>query len=147
MNKSELVFDYLKDSLIQWNEKTTQNSVDGDGFNENNVVDIDIGALPKSNEFDYIYMSPPIVNQSGVTTGSQGVQRSTQTFVIDTYCKRKGIGNDAKRKTLQDMRKNTEFISNLFAKQGFTIMLQMADLNYNNNSTARQVITVTKTFV
>lgn len=147
MNKSFEVYKYLKDALIAWKPKTSHITVSGAGFNESNVVNIEMDVLPNTSAFDYVFIAPPILNQRGRTTGARGVQQSTQTFVIDVYSRRSGVGVEMKKKTLRAMHENVEFISNLFARQGFLITTPMMDLDYSGNGTIRQVINVTKTFI
>ena len=146
MNGNTLVFEYLLSSLVEWKPKLTNNTVNGVGFNADNVVNIETGALPPANTFDYVYIAPPRISQGGVTTGAQGVQRSTETYVLDIYTKRIGVGNLMKRNTLEAMYENYNFISNMFARQGFMIVLAMTDMDYSGNGTARQVLNITRTF-
>ncbi len=146
MNKHIEIFEYLRDELMNWRFKETNPTVNGIGFNLDNVREIE-SSLPSATEFDYVYVSPPIINERGVTTGARETQRSTQTFTIDIYSRRLGSGAAAKRNTLAAIHENSTFISNLFAKHGFIISMSKADLNYNNNNTARQVINITKTFI
>lgn len=146
MNKHLELFEYIKEELIKWKHKPTNPTIDGIGFNDDQVKEI-TGSIPSANEFDYVYISPPIINQSGLTTGTRGVQRSTQTFTIDVYCRRDGRGIAAKKDTLVAIHENTNFISNLVAKQGFIITMPNADLDFNNNGTARQIMNITKVFI
>lgn len=146
MSKASEIFNYLQDSLIQWKPKTSNPTVNGEGFSADNVRNIE-GSLPPTNEFDYVYIAPPIVNETALTTGSRGVKQTTHTYVIDIYCKRLGMGNAGKRATLQAMEENTDFISRLFIEQGFLVTRPRADLNYSGNHTARQVMNITKTFI
>ncbi len=146
MNKFEDVFEFLKKELIEWKPKDTTPDKSGIGFNDYNVKEI-LGTLPTTSVFDYVYVSPPVMASSGLTTGSRNVQRSTQTFTIDIYCKRGGTGNKMKEETFKALRENTDFISNLFASQGFIIGGSPADLNFQGSNTARQILNITRTFI
>lgn len=146
MNKFDDVFEYLLKELVEWKPKTTTPDQNGTGFNEHNVRQI-LGTLPPAIIFDYVYLSPPVMASSGLTTGSREIQRTTQTFTIDIYCRRGGTGNKMKEQTFKAIRETSDFIGNLFAKQGFIISGPPADLNFQGNDTARQVLNVTRTFI
>ena len=138
MDNSLEIYEYLKKCLIDWDE---------DRWNDENIMYIEMGSLPTSPSFDYIFLSPPIINQQGITTGSRGVQRSTQTYVLDIYTKRIGLGNASKRASRQALIENVNFVSDIFARLGFTISMPQADLNYSGNGTIRQIMNITKTFI
>lgn len=146
MNKFDEIFEYLKKELIEWKPKETTPDKSGVGFNEFNIKDI-LGTLPTVTVFDYVYVSPPVLAGSGLTTGSRNVQRSTQTFTIDIYCRRNGTGNKMKEETFKALRETTDFISDLFASQGFIISGSPADLNFQGSDTARQILNITRTFI
>lgn len=146
MNKFDDVYEYLKTELIKWKPKDTLPDVNGEGFNEHNVRPI-LGTLPTTIIFDYVYLSPPVLASSGLTTGSREVQRSTQTYTIDIYCRRGGTGNKMKEDTFRAMRELSSFITDIFARQGFIISGSPADLNFQGNDIARQVLNVTRTFI
>lgn len=146
MSKASEIFKHLQETLIEWKPKTTNATADGEGFNTENIRNIE-GSLPPTNDFDYIYIAPPIINETALTTGSRGVKRTTHTYVIDVYCRRLGVGSAGKLATLEAMIENANFISDLFITQGFLVTRPRADLNYSGNGTARQVMNVTKTFI
>ncbi len=146
MSRGQETFEYLRDSLIEWKEKTTLNNVNGEGFNEDNVVNI-LGNLPTSNIFDYVYIHPPVSSRTSLTTGSRNTKRITETSTIDVYCRRIGNSNEGKRQTLDAMYEIVDKISEIFEVQGFLITESFTDLNYNNNNTIRKVMNITKTYI
>lgn len=146
MSRGQETFEYLRDSLIEWKEKTTLNNVNGEGFNEDNVVNI-LGNLPTSNIFDYVYIHPPVSNRTSLTTGSRNTKRITETSTIDVYCRRIGNANEGKIQTLEAMYEIVDKISEIFEVQGFLITESFTDLNYNNNNTIRKVMNITKTYI
>ena len=146
MNKFDEIFEYLLNELVKWKPKTTTPDINGIGFNKHNVKQI-LGTLPTAIVFDYVYLSPPVMASSGLTTGSRQVQKTTQTFTVDIYCRRGGTGNKMKEETFKAIRELSDFISDIFARQGFIISGSPADLNFQGNDTARQVLNVTRTFI
>lgn len=146
MSRGQETFEYLRDSLIEWKEKTTLNDVNGAGFNEDNVVNI-LGNLPTANIFDYVYIHPPVSSRTSLTTGSRNTKRITETSTIDVYCRRIGNANEGKIKTLEAMYEIVDKISEIFEVQGFLITESFTDLNYNNNNTIRKVMNITKTYI
>lgn len=147
MSKGQKTFEYLRDSLIAWKSKNTPNNENGEGFNENNVVNIETGALPTALIFDFVYIHPPISNRRANTTGSRNTKTITETSTIDVYCRRVGNGNEGKRRTLEAMYEITDKISEIFDTQGFIVTETFTDLNYGGNSTIRKVMNVTKTYI
>ncbi len=146
MNNFEEVFEYLKDNLINWKYKDTTPNVSGEGFNDHNVMEI-VGTLPAANIFDYVFIQQPLMNNTNMTTGNNHIQKSTQTYTIEVYCKRGGTGNAMKRATQKALLDNVSFITNLFANIGFIISVSPPNLRHLTDDTARQVITITKTFI
>ena len=145
MDKHKEVFDFIKDALIEWKPKNTNLTIAGTGFNEWNIREF-ANTLPTTHEFDYVYVSPPIINESGITTGARGVQRSTQTFTIEVYCLREGAAGAAqKRATLWGLHETTQFIRDLLARHGFIISMPRADFSEGNHG--RQTINATITFI
>ena len=146
MSRGQETFEYLRDSLIEWKYKDTMNNVSGEGFNEDNVVNI-LGNLPTQTVFDYVYIHPPVSSRTALTTGSRNTKRITETSTIDVYCRRIGNANEGKRKTLEAMYEIVDKISEVFEAQGFLITESFTDLNYNNNNTIRKVMNITKTYI
>ena len=147
MKNKNKVFNLIKDELIKWKPKTTPNNIDGQGFNNKNVMPIASGSLPDTLEFDYVYIAPPITNARAVTTGSKG-KTSTETYVIEIYTLRLGkIGDDTKIKTQEGADETYEFIEELLIGQGFLVARTLTDLNYNNANIARYVLNATKRFI
>lgn len=146
MNESNHVFNYLKSSLIAWKPYTTTGDTKDQGFDDASVVNVELGSIPGETVFDYVFMSPPITTGGGLTTGSPGTQRITQTFNIDIYCRRRGVGKTQKINTLNGMYEIKEFIENIFSKQGFLFTSPIPDMDYTGNSTTRQTIIITRTF-
>lgn len=147
MNHHLEIYQFLLDALVKWKPKVGNPTVSGEGFNNMNVSFIQPTGLPDIYEFDLVYVGTPIISSSGVTTGAGGVQRSTETYTLDTYTKRRGAGTDGRINTLNALNENTAFITNLLASQGFMINMSQPDLSYANTLIARQVITATKTFI
>lgn len=147
MTNKNKVFNLIKENLINWKPKNTTNNIEGEGFNEVNVVPIASRSLPNTLEFDYVFVAPPIKNSSAVTTGSKG-KTSTETYVIEIYTLRLGkLGDDRKIKTQIGADENYEFIENLLISQGFLVARTLTDLNYNNANIARYVLSATKRFI
>lgn len=147
MNSHEKLHQYLLGELTEWKPKEGNPTVSGEGFNNYNVVMLEPNVLPKIYEYDLVYIGNPIVNARGITSGSRGVQRSTQTYMIDIYTKRGGSGNVGRIETLKASNENAKVIADLLSKQGFIISMPQADLNYANTLVARQVMNVTRTFI
>lgn len=146
MSKFTEIFEYLRDELIAWKHKDTMPNVSGEGFNDRNVLDI-VGTLPTANVFDFVYIRPPVMANQKLTTGTHNTERSTQTYTIEVFCKRGGTGNSMKRATREALEETTSYIINLFSRLGFTISVTAPDLRYLDDNTARQIITITKTFI
>ncbi len=142
MNINESLYQLLKQRLIEWKPE-----VDGIGWNEDNVLDIEPMSIPEETPFDFLHIGMPTKNETPVTTGSPHIQQSVQTFTVDIYSRRAGAGNAMKRATKQAIEENTEFVTNFFASLGFTAQMPNPDLNYSGNSTARQPIYFTRLFV
>jgi hypothetical protein len=146
MNVSEQLYQDLLNYLVAWKPKETMPNIGGEGWNEHNVLDID-GTLPTGIPFDFAHLSTPTKVETPVTTGSTHIQRSTQTFTVDLYCKRAGTGNAMKKATKLACEENTEKIVTFFASLGFTNTMSNTNLNYSGNSTARQTMYFTRIFV
>lgn len=147
MNNHEKILQYLLDNLVIWKPKVGNVNVTGAGFNEHNVVLLEPTSLPTVYEYDLVYINAPIINTSGVTTGSRGSQRATETYVVDLYTKRGGSGNIGRLATLKASNENSKVIVDLLASQGFIISMPQTDLNYANTSVARQIINITRLFI
>lgn len=141
------VFEYLQNALIEWKPKTTDNSQQGVGFNTGNVVNIAVGGLPPHQEFDYVFFTPAATNFMRMTTGGGKVGRTTETYQIDLYCRRSGLGNAMKRETLKAMGETMDFITNLFSQQGYMVTTVTPDLNFGGNDTIRQIVNITRTYI
>ena len=147
MNNQKKIHEYLLNNLEAWKPKTGNPTISGEGFNDMNVLRLEPSSLPTAHEYDLVYIRPPIIAAQGITTGSQGVQRSTETYTIDLYTKRGGQGNTGRLNTMDASYENTNKISDLLSKQGFILTMPQADLNYANTLIARQVINATRTFI
>ena len=142
MNNFEEIFEYLKDNLINWKYKDTTPNVSGEGFNDHNVMET-VGTLPAANVFDYVFIQQPLMNTHSITTGNSTTRRSTQTYTIEVYCKR-GVN---KVGTARALLENVNYIIDLFLKLGFAVSASPPNLKHLNDDTARQVLTITKTFI
>lgn len=135
----ESLYEDLKTELLEW-----QNSF-GVGFTERDIANFE-ATLPTKNPFNFVYFGFPTKSERPVTTGSTHIQMSTQTFAVDLYTKMVGTGNVMKSNTRKAVEELSVYISNFFAKRGFTITTPIPDLNHSGNGTARQPMYATRTF-
>jgi hypothetical protein len=135
---AESVFKYLTEKLIEWKSKLTPYGQPGEGFSEDNVLDI-TATLPTTNEFDFVMFSQ-VGNfaQLELTTRDQ-VTHINPTFQIDVYCLRPGNDITAKQNAHNAVIELASKVTEIMAYIGFAKNTQTPDLAFGGRNNISQI--------
>jgi hypothetical protein len=130
------VFERLKEALIEFKPKQTPYNQGGEGFDENNVLDIE-ATMPTAVPWDFVTFETIDAPATMNTVAHNAVTYTQPTFQIDAYAKRGGIGAGPKRAQAAACIETADFVTEAMASMGWNRFTSVHDRAYAENTIYR----------
>ena len=144
-SKNDVIFGFLKAKLMEWKPKETATGQAGVGYDETNILDT-LSVLPTHNPFDMATFVSGTRSDILGDISRNKVTHSTQTFLIDYYGRRLGVGREADQVSKKALHENADKLIEIMASVGFNATNPTYDLNFSGNGTVRASIFFSRTF-